>query len=101
MMNMETRGDTLVLSDIKELGASNADEFRDQVRAALKDNHTNIELNLAQTTFVDSCGLGAIIALHKNACSRQGKLRLVNPQPPVQQILDLTRMNRILEIITR
>ena len=100
-MNMESRDDTLVLSDIKELGAANADDFRDQVRAALKETHKNIELDLAQTTFVDSCGLGAIIALHKNACSRQGRLRLLNPQPAVQQILDLTRMNRILEIITR
>src|SRR5438128_5745412 len=100
-MNMETRGDTLVLSGIKELGAANADEFRDQVREALTGGHKNIEFDLAETTFVDSCGLGAIIALHKSACSRQGKVRLVNPQPAVQQILELTRMNRILEIITR
>ena len=100
-MKLEIQGDTLRVSAIKELGAAEADEFRDQIRAALADGHRNIEIDLAETTFVDSCGLGAIIALHKNACSRQGKVRLVNPQPAVQQILDLTRMDRILEIVTR
>src|SRR5262245_6134931 len=101
MMNVQTDGETLRISGIKELGAANADEFRDQARAAVAKGHKNVDLDLAETTFIDSCGLGAIIALHKTACSRQGKVRLLNPQPAVQQILDLTRMDRVLEIITR
>jgi len=48
---------------------------------------------------VDSCGLGALVALHKTAAARGGVLRLINPTPPVQQILELTRMHRIFEII--
>jgi len=100
-MKLEIQGDTLRVSELKELGAANADEFREHVRAALGDGKKSIEIDLAETTFVDSCGLGAIIALHKAACSRQGKVRLLNPQPAVQQILDLTRMDRLLEIVRR
>jgi len=73
--------------------------FRDQVRGALGELQKNIEIDLSETSFVDSCGLGALISLHKTTCNRNGTVRLLNPTPPVQQILELTRMHRIFEIV--
>ena len=90
---------TLQISGIKELGAANSQTFRDQVRSALTTTQKNIEIDLSQTMFVDSCGLGALISLHKTTCNRNGQVRLMNPTPPVDQILQLTRMNRIFEIV--
>jgi len=98
-MKMQVQGDTLLIAQIKELGAANANGFRDWVRSNLADGQKNIEVDLSHTTFIDSCGLGALIALHKTACSRQGTVRLLHPQPQVQQILELTRMHRIFEIV--
>jgi anti-sigma B factor antagonist len=97
-MKLQSQGETLRISEVQELGAANSNAFRDHVRAAMTDGQKNIEIDLSQTTFVDSCGLGALIALHKTACSRKGTLRLLNPLPQVHQILELTRMHRILEI---
>jgi anti-sigma B factor antagonist len=98
-MKVESKGDTLNISGVKELGASNSQIFRDEVRAAMGDVQKNIEIDLSQTMFVDSCGLGALISLHKTTCGRNGTVRLVHPTPPVQQILELTRMHRIFEIV--
>jgi anti-sigma B factor antagonist len=97
-MKLEIQDDTLRIQGLCELGAANSIAFRDWVRAAMPQGQTNIEIDLSQTTFLDSCGLGALIALHKTACSRKGTLRLMNPLPPVQQLLELTRMHRIFEI---
>src|SRR5580765_5549426 len=99
-MKMEVLGDTVLISDVKELGSANANSFRDWVRSSLVDGHRNIEVDMSQATFIDSCGLGALIALHKTACARRGALRLLSPQPAVRQILELTRMHRIFEIAT-
>ena len=100
---MKTRieGETLCISELLELGAANSALFRDETRAALTDEQRNIEVDLSRTAFLDSCGLGALISLHKTACSRNGLVRLLNPTPPVQQLLDLTRMHRIFEIVKR
>jgi anti-sigma B factor antagonist len=98
-MKLEVKDDTVLVSEVKELGAANSNGFRDWVRSSLKNGQKNIEVDLSQTTYVDSCGLGALIALHKTACGRQGTVRLLHPQPPVQQILELTRMHRIFEIV--
>ncbi|MDB6122121.1 MAG: rsbV [Pedosphaera sp.] len=98
-MKMQIQGETLRISDIRELGAANSNDFRDRARAALVDGKKNIEIDLSQTMFLDSCGLGTLISLHKTTCSRNGMLRLLNPTPGVQQILELTRMHRLFEIV--
>lgn len=100
-MKAQLNGDTLRVGGVKELAASNSNSFRDQVRASLADSQRVIEIDLSETMFMDSCGLGALISLHKTACGRNGLVRLLNPTPPVQQILELTRMHRIFEIVKR
>src|SRR6185295_5867052 len=98
-MKMEIDGDTLRISEVQELAAANANAFRDVAREAMGHERKNVEVDLSRATFIDSCGLGALIALHKTACARNGNVRLLNPLPPVRQILELTRMHRIFEIV--
>ena len=98
-MKIQSNGDTLRASAIMELSAANANAIRDEARHAFGESQRNIEIDLSQTTSVDSCGLGALVALHKTAAARGGVLRLLNPTPPVQQILELTRMHRIFEVV--
>ena len=98
-MKVVTRGETLAISGLKELAAANSQSFRDQVRTALTEEQRDIEIDLSETMFVDSCGLGALISLHKAVGPRKGQVRLLHPTPPVRQILELTRMHRIFEIV--
>lgn len=87
------------ISAVDQLSAVNANAFRDWVCKALAEETRNIEIDLSRTTYLDSCGLGALVTLHKAACGRAGKLRLLAPQPPVQQILELTRLDRVFEVV--
>jgi anti-sigma B factor antagonist len=98
VMKCDSNQDLLHIADIKELSAANSDRFRNQVRAHLTEFHRVIEVDQSETTFLDSCGLGALVALYKTVCGRKGILRVLNPSPPVQKILKLTRMHRIFEI---
>ena len=75
-MKLQNVGDILRITAIKELSAANANAFRDEARRAFGNGQTNIEIDLSQTTAVDSCGLGALVALHKTAATRGGALRL-------------------------
>ena len=97
-MKMEKQGEILRISELAELGAANANAFRDEARATLGESQRYIEIDLSKTDFIDSCGLGALIALHKTACARKGALRLLNPRPSVQQVLELTRMHQLFQI---
>ncbi|PYJ86804.1 MAG: anti-anti-sigma factor [Verrucomicrobia bacterium] len=100
-IKVQVLGDTLSIEGVKELSAANANSFRDQVRGALAERSKNIDVDLSQTIFLDSCGLGALISLHKTACTRNGTVRLLNPTAPVEQILELTRLHRVFEIVKK
>jgi anti-sigma B factor antagonist len=98
-MKTSSQPTTLLVTEVPELDASNAAGFRDAVRAALTPAHVLLDVDLSRTTFLDSSGLGALIGLHKTMCARQGHVRIVNPTPTVQQILELTRLHQVLEIV--
>ena len=91
------------VSGVRELSAANARWFRNEVCARLAPGLKSIEIDLSQTGLVDSCGLGALVSLHKaaNDQNRNGgvAVRLLNPLPPVQQVFELTRMHHLFEII--
>ena len=98
-MNIEDKGEVLVVEGINELAAGNASQVRDDVRAALKGTHKAIEFDLSDISFLDSSGLGTLISLHKTMMGRSGSVRLMNPTPVATQVLELTRMHRIFEIV--
>jgi len=103
-MKIHQDGDTLRISEIPELSAANSQAFRDRVHATLPAQLKMIEIDLATTSFIDSCGLGALIALHRAASNSNGSgvpIRLVNPTPPVQQLIELTQMHRLFEVAKR
>jgi anti-sigma B factor antagonist len=102
-MKIEHEGKNLRVSDIAELNAINASSFRDEVRAAMPSEPAMIEIDLSQTRFVDSSGLGALFALYKAANNNHDgvTLRLVNPRPSIQQLFELTQLHQLFEIERR
>jgi anti-sigma B factor antagonist len=101
-MKIENQGDCLTVSEIPELTAANSALFRDEVRSALSGSPSVIEINLSQTRFMDSSGLGALFALYRATAQNGGLvLRLLNPIPEIEQLLELTQMQQLFEIVKR
>jgi len=101
-MKIENQGECLSISEITELTAVNSANFRDQVRAILPGSLAVIEIDLGDTRFVDSSGLGALFAVYRAATQCDGLiLRLLNPRPEIQQLLELTQMQQLFEIVQR
>ena len=98
-MKTQYEAKTLTLSEIPELNILNSAAFRDEARAALKEGLTTLDIDLSQTRLVDSSGLGALIALHKTMNARGGAVRILRPTPVVYQVMELTRLHRVFEIV--
>ena len=98
-MKIQQQGTTLLVGGLTELNAANAPGFRDAVRSALTPQTTHLDVDLSETKFLDSSGLGALIALHKSVVANKGVLRILHPTPTAQQILELTRLHRVFEIV--
>jgi len=95
----ENREKVLSVAGTRVLTTATARKFRERVFAAL-NGHDVIEVDLSGTTFLDCGGLGALIALRNATRDRKGRMRLLNPTPPVEQVLNLLEAQRVFEIVT-
>jgi anti-sigma B factor antagonist len=99
-MNLTTtlRGDDLVIAVHEDrIDAAVAVQFKDAVRTAAEPARARVVLDLSQVRFLDSSGLGALVASMK-ALGPDRRLDLLAPTPPVQKVLRLTRMDSVFAI---
>ncbi len=78
------------------LNMVSAPNLRAYVGEVVASGSNRIVVNLAQTTFMDSSGLGALIGCLKAARQAGGDLRIAAVQPQVKMVLELTSMDRVL-----
>jgi anti-anti-sigma factor len=100
-MKIEYDGETLRVCGVKELDAASAAGFHDAIKAAMTPAVRHIEIDLSDIAFLDSSGLGTLVALRKLTGRRGGVVRVLEPTGPAQQVLELTRLYRVLEVVRR
>jgi anti-sigma B factor antagonist len=82
------------------LTATNVDPFREQYFAALAgvaDVRTVI-MDLSGITFLDSSGLGALIALLKRTTESGGDIKLAGLRKEIRLVFEITRAYKIFDI---
>lgn len=87
----------VILTPQGRLTVVSVPRLRDAVADALEAGGTILVVNLAETTFVDSSGLGALVSALKSARQAGGDLRLVAPSEQVSMVLRLTNLDRVLQ----
>jgi len=93
---------TVSISGLNELDAAAAAAFTTQLPDALPAGIRCIDIDLAETEFVDCGGLRALIALRNCARTRNGDviIRLLNPPANLRRMFDVFKMNGSFEVQT-
>lgn len=94
----EERGDiTVVRVASRRIDAAVAIQFKDEMRGIADDGAQIIVLDLAEVDFLDSSGLGALVAAMKHLGAGRS-LQLAALSPTVAKVLKLTCMDRVFVI---
>ncbi len=64
----------------------------------LDDGCTRLRLDLTDVGFVDSSGLGVLVAIHRHAEARGGQFVVLSVPPPVQRLFEITRLGDLLQV---
>lgn len=98
LLTGEERGGSLVLRAAgPRLDAGIAIAFKDAFRAALTPGAREVVLDLSAVEFLDSSGLGALVAVMKLVCPGCS-FALTGLTPPVCKVFTLTRMDSVFTI---
>jgi anti-anti-sigma factor len=77
---------------------ANGSEFRKQLFAAMGEQIKHLTIDLSDTQFMDSAGLGMLLVASKECQAIGASLTLLRPQGDVKKLLELTRSNERFQI---
>lgn len=85
-----------VVSPRGRLNMVSARRLRDLFTELVAAGTPRIVVDMGETTFLDSSGLGALVAGLKTARQAGGDLRIARPTEAVTVVLSLTNMDKVL-----
>lgn len=84
-----------VIAPTGRLDVAGAPMLKDAITELVKSGPSKVVIDMEGVSFVDSTGLGSVIAALKQIRSNQGELRLAAPNQQVRVVLELTTLDRV------
>lgn len=81
-----------------ELDVYTAPRLREELLRLIGEDVRIVTLDLAATTFIDSTGLGVLVAGLKRLREHDGDLKLKSPNAGVLKVLAITGLTRVFDI---
>ncbi len=72
--------------------------LREKVKTLLGSGKKKIVLDMANVSYIDSSGLGALVASHTSARAQGATLKLCNLGTKFQEILQVTKLVTVFEV---
>jgi len=92
-------GDVLVLHLQGPITLGQATQtLRQLIHDTLDAGKTKIVLNMAEVYYIDSSGLGELVAVCTHAQRIGAKIKLMKLAPRVQDVMQLTRLYQVIDV---
>jgi anti-sigma B factor antagonist len=72
--------------------------LRVKVNKLIDEGQKNFIFNFNDCNFIDSTGLGALVAVYKKCAEKNGSIKLKGLKPEVEKLFKLTRLDKVFEI---
>ena len=92
-------GEVLLMKVAGYLDAANFDRLEKALEDALDEGRSRVILDLAGLNYINSAGVGVILAAISRARSAAGDIVLVNPTQSVAVVFDLIGMSKFSHIV--
>ncbi len=95
-INIEPRDGGTVVHLVGDASCVQADFMREALRPVLEQRSKWVVLDLANLLFINSLGLGVLVAFYKNMMSVGTPLSLAGPTDRIDEVLQTTRLNDLI-----
>jgi anti-sigma B factor antagonist len=93
-----SRDGWVVIAPVGDLDLAAAPQVRGEAVRQVTDGNSHLVLDLSGVEFVDSTGLGVVVAAAKRARSAGGDVRLCGVSGPVAKVFEVVGLERIFEV---
>lgn len=95
-MQTEERSGCVVLAVAGEVDLGTAPQLKDRLAELVADGHRHVVVDLTATEFLDSTGLGALVAGLKRLRAHQGDMKVVCNTARVRKVFEITHVDRVV-----
>ncbi len=95
---IEPRGNSIIAEVIDRFDVITAPEVKAELIGAVNDGARRIVVDLSQVSFLDSSGVGALVAVHKAIEREGGQLFLAAPTKQAHLVLRLTQLESMFSL---
>jgi anti-anti-sigma factor len=95
-----TETGVVVLTVEGALDMATSDRLRAVAENALREGARHLVLDLAGVGFIDSTGVGALVAIRNLAIDHEAELSLRDPSQPARRILELSTLVEVFTVET-
>lgn len=92
-----SEGNAVVVSVRGEVDNDTAPQLRDALSGAFGERVPRVVVDLSETDFLDSSGLGALVGASKEHADG-GVLVLVCPKPNLRKLFEISRLDEVLPV---
>jgi len=96
--NREVSGVSIVQMEGRIVLGEESNALRESVKTLLADNKKKIVLNMDNVTYIDSAGLGTLVAAFHSARAQGAVLKLANLGSKFQEVLQVTKLMTVFEV---
>ena len=93
----EKDGAMILRLDGKLMGGPDAEHIGGAIRESVAEGKKNVLIDLSRVSWVNSTGLGILIANYTTLKREQGMLKLVGVSKRIESILMVTKLNTIFD----
>lgn len=93
----QTGGVTLVVPT-GDLDMGSADQMKRTLSELIEKGQSKLVMDLTSVSYIDSSGLGALVAAMKQARAVGGNLKLCGLQEDVRSIFEMTRLIKVMAV---
>ena len=97
MTDRDVSGITVVDIEGRIVLGEESNAFRERVKSLLAAGKKKIVLNMAQVSYIDSAGLGTLVATFHSARSQGATLKLVNLGAKFKEVLQVTKLMTVFD----
>ncbi len=90
---------SLVINLEGEMTASNSISIREEITGQMEQNEKNLLINLEDVSYVDSTGLGLLVALHATLRSSNKKMAIIGvSNTEIKKLFAVTQLSKFFKI---
>lgn len=95
---IRTEGSVSILELYGDLDVNSAPTLQEALQQLMDDGKRLVVLDLEAVPFMDSSGLGVLVAAHRRLTAAGGRIALANAVPALRKVFKLTRTNRLFQL---